>query len=64
MEVTTSSVGAMLGDISSSADEVAAEEKDRERQQEDTSSASPDVATSPDDATKPTTDLSKFDNGN
>jgi hypothetical protein len=53
----------MLSDISSSADEVAAGEKERERQQEGASSASSDVAINPDDASKPTTDLSKFDNG-
>jgi hypothetical protein len=63
MDVATSSVGGMLSDISSSADEVAAGEKERERQQEGASSASSDVAINPDDASKPTTDLSKFDNG-
>jgi hypothetical protein len=63
MDVTTSSVGSMLGDISASADEVAADERERERQQQSASSAGTDVAISPDDATKPTTDLSKLDNG-
>ena len=62
-DVATSSVGAMLGDISSSANEVAAEENERERQEKDASSASPDVPINPDDASKPTTDLSKFNNG-
>ena len=62
-DVSTSSVGAMLGDISSSADAVAAEEKEREQHQEDASSASPDVAISPNDASKPMTDLNKFGNG-
>ena len=64
IDVATSSMGAMMGDVSSSVDEVVAEEKERERRQEDASSASPDVAPSPADATKPTTDLSKFNNGN
>jgi ribosomal protein L12E/L44/L45/RPP1/RPP2 len=63
MDVTTSSVGSMLNDISASADEVAAEEKERERQKEDAASASPDVPINPDDASKPMTDLSKFNNG-
>jgi hypothetical protein len=63
LDVATSSVGGMLSDISSSANEVAAAEKEREQEQESASSVSSDVTISPDDATKPTTDLSKFDNG-
>jgi hypothetical protein len=63
LAVATSSIGGMLSDIRSSADEAAAAANELERDQADASSARPDVPINSDDASKPTTDLSKFGNG-
>lgn len=56
LEVTKASVGSLLKDINSSVDQAVAADKERQREEDN---ALPSIETDP---TKPTTDLSKFNN--